>query len=115
METIRFDVSSSAHLDPVAAGPPGEKAQPSWLLELGAAVREAETQALFQAGRGLRVRRRGSRRAGMRARRELVKQALAASAVEPELGGEPGEPAELATVLLERIGAYTAPARVKSH
>ncbi len=114
METIRFVVSSSAHLEPVAAGPPGEKAQPSWLLELGAAVREAEAKALFQAGRGLRVRSWSSRRAGARARRELVQQALAASAAGSGL--EPGEdPSELAIDLLDRVGAYTSPAHVKSH
>jgi hypothetical protein len=124
------------HSDSVAAAPSErfEFGQPEWLLELGAASRSA----------GPPIRRGWSgRRASAKARRQLVRDALAAKVAvpaEPEVEAAPpaplappvvltvpalealplvepsAEPDEILPSLLDRIAAYTAkPAELSVH
>ncbi len=84
-------MSYASHDEPVAAESFGDATQveltnlepSSWLLELGAAARTVELRAELQQGLGHPIRAWSSRRAGARARRELLQQAFAATVVDP--------------------------------
>jgi hypothetical protein len=83
-------VSERARPEPVAAAPSGELEPSEWLLELGAASRTVEYRAQLHSDQGRPLRAWTSRRAGARARRQLVQQALAAHAG-PFADGAPAE------------------------
>jgi hypothetical protein len=81
----------------------------SWLLELGAAARKVEPRAGVRQLRGHPIRAWSRRRAGARARRDRVLQALSGAVVEAE-PTPPRVQAEEPTALLARVGAYTSSA-----
>jgi hypothetical protein len=85
-----------SELEPVAAGDPElvvltaaplPEGPSPWVLELGDAARRAEFRSELQAARGHHLRAWSSRRAGARARRQLVRALLEVKAAEEPADG----------------------------